>query len=104
MPDLMVQIDGQTIPLKDCFWVLADTTGCVYSSAHGNTAVNEEAAHRHFTPRQHERARHNRQGWTVQLLTPQQWSEQAKPCFMGRCPHSGLGKPVTNVQLPEPAA
>ncbi|MGW6741724.1 hypothetical protein ACWGDX_13515 [Streptomyces sp. NPDC055025] len=88
MPELLVRIDGQTVPLSSCFWVIADPTGCVYSSTRGTTAVDEEAAHRHFTPRQNDRARQNRQVWTVRLLTREQWREQAKPCFLDRCQHA----------------
>ncbi|MER7151212.1 hypothetical protein [Streptomyces lydicus] len=84
---LTVEIDGQQHPLRDCFWILASPTGCVYSSTHGDTAVDAETAHQLFTRLKRDRDREARQGWTVQLLTPAQWDEQAKPCLLVKCQH-----------------
>lgn len=84
---LMVELDGQTLPLADCFWIRVDAAGCTYSSLHGDQALTADDAHREFVPRQRDRDREQRQGWTIHLLTRAQWKAQAEPCFMGRCGH-----------------
>lgn len=89
---LLVRIDGTTHPLNDCFWVRTDKNGCAYGSLLGNCAVNEEQAHKEFAPRQRDRDRDIRQGYRIQLLTHEQWRQQAQPCFLGCCTHR---KPVT---------
>lgn len=83
----MVIIDGATVRLADCFWVRTDATGCAYSSLHGDMAATAEQAHKEFKPRQRDRDRDTRQGYTVQLLTRYQWDEQVRDCFYGRCEH-----------------
>lgn len=84
MPELMVQIDGETLPLGSCHWVLFDSKDCAQASSYGTQAVDAEAAHRHFRPRQRDR---NRPGHRVELLTKDQWRDQAAPCFYGTCAH-----------------
>jgi len=87
MPDLLVQIGDQQVPLKDCFWVLTDPNGCGFGSTIGKSAVDEETAHRELTDRKRDRDRQTRQGWKVQLLTGEQWKQMVMPCFLGRCEH-----------------
>ncbi|WP_255951603.1 hypothetical protein [Streptomyces odontomachi] len=87
MPELKVEIDGQLYPLRACFWVLFDPANCAVGSEHGDLAVDSEQSHRNFTPRQRDRDRQTRQGYRIELLTRQQWGEQAKSCFYGTCTH-----------------
>ncbi|WP_328941582.1 hypothetical protein OG259_07865 [Streptomyces sp. NBC_00250] len=84
---LMVQIEDEILPLAQCFWIRSDANGCVYSSSHGDTAVTAAEAHKGFTPRQRDRDRDLKNGWTVRLVTKQQWKQQAEPCFRGTCEH-----------------
>lgn len=84
---LTVEIDGQQLPLRDCFWVLADPAGCAFGSVHGDLAASADEAHRRLTRLQRNRERQHRQGWTVRLLTHGQWDAQAKPCFLRTCQH-----------------
>ena len=84
---LIVQIGDTLIPLSQCFWVYADPTGCVYGSSHGNTAINPTEAHKDFTPKQRDRDRELKAGWTIRLVTRKQWDEQALPCIKGTCEH-----------------
>lgn len=94
---LLVQIDGVTVPLDDCFWVRIDSAGCAFSSITGDMAATEEQAHKAFKPRQRDRDRDIRQGFTVRLLSHDQWRDQAAPCFYGKCAHhpkpAGAGGP-----------
>lgn len=87
MPELLVPLDGQTVPLKDCRWVKFAPDGCAISSLLGSCAVDEDDAHREFTPRRRDRERDMRRGYSLELLTREQWQERAKACFLGRCQH-----------------
>ena len=84
---LMVQIEDEILPLTQCFWIRADHTGCVFSSSHGDTAMTAADAHKDFTPRQRDRDRELKAGWTIRLVTREQWDEQALPCIKGTCEH-----------------
>ncbi len=88
---LTVEIDGSSFPLRDCFWVLVSPSGCAYSSTHGDSAMDAETAHQLFTRLKRLRDRETRQGWSVQLLTPAQWDERAKPCLLVKCQHQKAG-------------
>jgi hypothetical protein len=87
-PRLIVEIDGQQHDLADCFWVRADANGCAYSSVHGDMASTPEQAHGQMKPSKRDRDRDDRQGYTVRLLTHEQWRAQASPCFHGTCDHA----------------
>jgi hypothetical protein len=86
-PRLIVEIDGQQHNLNDCFWVRTDPTGCAYSSIHGDMASTAEQAHRQMKPLKRDRDRDDRQGYTVRLLTHEQWDAEARPCFLSKCDH-----------------
>lgn len=92
MPDLMVQVDGQTVPLKGCFWVRFDNAGCATGSAHAvsglTTLATAEQAQQDLVPYKRDRDRETKQGVRYELLTKQQWREQAMPCFTGDCQHA----------------
>ncbi|WP_158813196.1 hypothetical protein [Streptomyces rimosus] len=87
MPDLMVNLDGRTVPLADCHWVLFDADGCAEGSLFGRCAVDEEQAHQELRPLKRDRDREARRGYQVRLLTREQWRRDAKPCLLGRCEH-----------------
>lgn len=83
--------DGAMHPLSECKWVRVNPQGCAYSSSYGDAATTPEDAHKQFVPRQRDRDRETRNGWTVQLLSKQEWDEQAAPCFYGNCAHRAVG-------------
>jgi hypothetical protein len=91
MADLMVQIGGQTIPLADCFWIRANSQGCAVGSVRPDLGddfiATPQQAQREWSPTKRQRASDERRGMQHLLLSPQQWDEQAKPCFYGRCQH-----------------
>lgn len=99
MPQLMVQIDGVTLPLSDCFWVRYNPDGCAVGSLLGECATNEEQAHKEFTSRQRDRDREDRRGYRHELVTREQWQQQAQVCLLGECQHRGRN--VTDAPLPE---
>ncbi|MEU8829422.1 hypothetical protein [Streptomyces sp900116325] len=73
MPDLMVQIDGQTLPLKDCSWSMWAPCGCMVaiSLAVGGEQIlaTEEQAHKNHSPRKRDRDREIRLGYRWELIT-----------------------------------
>ncbi|MFD6149428.1 hypothetical protein [Streptomyces sp. NPDC060243] len=88
MPELLVRINGDTLPLGDCHWVLFTPNGCAYASANGTLATTPEQAHTDFTPRLRDRARQTRQGYHAELLSKTEWRDRVAPCFYGRCTHN----------------
>lgn len=87
MTTLMVQIDDQTVPLARCFWVRRTADGCAEGSLHGDAAATPEQAHKEFTPRQRDRDRDDRQGYTHELIGPEEWDATAMACLLGKCAH-----------------
>ncbi|MEU0098186.1 hypothetical protein [Streptomyces sp. NPDC006267] len=91
MTDLMVQIEGETYPLTDCFWVRANRVGCAVSSVrpdlYSELIATPERAQREFSPTKRQRAADAKHGMQHLLLSPVQWAERAKPCLVGRCDH-----------------
>lgn len=91
MADLMVQIDGQMVPLTDCFWVRVNSEGCAVGSVrpdlHDELIATPQQAQREWSTTKRQRASDEKHGMQHLLLSPKQWDEQAKPCFLGRCGH-----------------
>ena len=87
----IVEIDGQQVPLADCFWVRFNPDGCAEGSTYavsGNEVIGTpEQAHQRFEHRQRDRAREIRQGYRHELLTHAQWDDQARACLLGQCGH-----------------
>lgn len=87
MPELLVVIDGKTRDLRSCHWVLFGPNDCAYASEYGDGAVDAEQAHKNLRPYKRDRDREIKQGYHVELLSKEQWREQAGPCFYGTCTH-----------------
>ena len=71
---LMVEIDGDTVALKDAVWVEYRPCGCpcsVLTAAWGDDTAfaTEEQARREFTPLKRDRDRAIKQGYTLRLVT-----------------------------------
>lgn len=73
MTDLMVQIDGQMVPLKDCTWSMWESCGCLVAVsmavAGGRVLATEEQAHKSHSPRKRDRDRETRDGYRWELIT-----------------------------------
>ncbi|KAB8162948.1 hypothetical protein FH609_004270 [Streptomyces sp. 3MP-14] len=87
MTTLMVQIDGTTVPLTTCFWVRRTADGCAEGSLHGEYAATPEQAHKEFVPRQRDRDRDQKAGYTHELVTREQWDATVMACLLGKCEH-----------------
>lgn len=73
MADLMVQIDGQMVPLKDCTWSMWASCGCLVAvsmAVSGDRVLaTEEQAHKSHSPRKRDRDRETRDGYRWKLIT-----------------------------------
>jgi hypothetical protein len=73
VPNLMVEVDGETVPLASCAWIQREKCGCVVSVALAvagdRVLVSEEQAHKHFTPRRPSREKEIREGLRTELIT-----------------------------------
>jgi hypothetical protein len=87
MTKLLVELDGQAVPLADLFWVRYTPDGCATGSLHGDMASSEEQAHTEFTPRRRDRERETRQGYRHELVTKDTWDREVRPCISGKCTH-----------------
>lgn len=89
MNELMVVIDGQTLPLKKCVWISFSACGCPFgalTAAYGDTAhATEEQALRKIYPTKRERDRHAKRGDRVELMG---WDRYRSEIDLSvRCPH-----------------
>lgn len=90
MPELMVQIDGQTLPLTDCVWITWAPCGCpvgALTAAYGDEAhATEQQAWQEKYPLKRERDRYQRQGYRLELMG---WPRyRAEINLAARCPHT----------------
>jgi len=86
---LMVELDGATVPLDDCEYVLWNPCGCprgVTICRYG--VVSEEDAWRSFFPTKRERDRERKRGLRMELMTHERWVAEVMPLMRLReCPH-----------------
>lgn len=71
---LMVEIDGETVDLKDAVWVECRPCGCpcgvmTADWGDGTAFATEEQARKEFTPLKKDRDRAIKQGFTLRLVT-----------------------------------
>lgn len=86
--NLMVEIDGETHRLTDCNWVLKNGAGCAIGSLWaGADVASADLAHREFRPLKRDRDRNIRAGYTLELVSREQWKQRIQPCFTASCSH-----------------
>lgn len=90
MPDLMVQINGQMVPLKDSVWITWAPCGCpcgALTAAFGDEAfATEEQAWRECFPLKRERDKYQRQGYRLELMG---WDRYRSDIDLAaKCPHA----------------
>lgn len=87
------------------FWIRINPAGCITGSVlESHVGPLAEDAHKEFTPRIADRRREASTGWRHELIDHAEWMRRAEPCISGRCNHTGLDKPATDVPLPAAAA
>ncbi|MEU8839999.1 hypothetical protein AB0D97_12830 [Streptomyces roseus] len=74
MSTLLVQIEGQTLPLANCVWVEYQPCGCPCSVMNadwgdGMVYATEEQARREMYPLKRERDKSIKQGFALKLVT-----------------------------------
>jgi hypothetical protein len=79
MPELMVQIDGKTVPLSECGWFERRPCGCIVSAlvaiVDSRVIATADQATRHWNPTKRERDLAAREGITVELMTMADYRE-----------------------------
>jgi hypothetical protein len=83
---LLTELDGQTVPLADCDWVLFAPCGCPVGCCVADIAPTEDQAWREFYDHKRERDRARRDHRMV-LMTRERWAAEVMPAMRARCPH-----------------
>lgn len=87
---LMVELEGRTVPLLGCDWVLFQSCGCP-RGVHVVTSdvVTEEAVWKEFFPRKRERDAAQRRGLRMELVTHETCRAEVLPKMRLSyvCPH-----------------
>lgn len=91
---LMVELEGRTVPLNGCQYVLWEACGCprgvtVASEGPPEPVITEDDAWRMSFDRKRDRDRAQRDGLRIELMTKDRWSREVYP-LMRRwdCPHN----------------
>jgi hypothetical protein len=86
---LFTDIDGQTVPLADCDWVLFAPCGCPDGCMCASGSVAEDRIWAEFYPRKRDRAAARSDGYRMVLMTPARWAAEVMPAMRdGNCPHN----------------
>lgn len=90
MPELLVQIDGKTLPLTTCVWITWAPCGCpcgALTAAYGDTAyATEDQAWREIHPLKRERTKYQKQGYRLELMGWDRYRSDIN--LAGKCPHT----------------
>lgn len=80
MADLMVQIDGETVPLADCNWSMWAECGCMVAITmaviDSLVLATAEQAHKDHSPRKRDRDRETRLGYRWELITTDRYRRE----------------------------
>jgi len=88
MPDLLVQLDGATVPLSSCDYVMWGLCGCPTGVASaGDDIVTEDDAWKLFfhLKRDREKAKRIRR---LELMTHSRYCADVMPLMLAPCPHA----------------
>lgn len=93
MTRLLVEIDGETLPLRSCDWVKWAPCGCPVgvSVAGEGLAVTEDDAWRSFYDRKRDSDRARRQGYRMELIPHARYGTEIMPRMLASCPHAPDG-------------
>lgn len=110
MPELMVQINGRTVPLRDCEWVFYEPCGCprgvMDASICDQPIYDEDAAFREFFDTGYKRQtdaavkRERERGVTAELMTVERYRVEVNPRLRGKCPHAKAAEAEAAGQMP----
>jgi hypothetical protein len=83
---LMVELDGVTVPLADCRYVLWSACGCPRgATACGGRVVSEDDAWKSLFPTKRERDWEQKRGMRMELMTHERWVTEVMR--LRECPH-----------------
>lgn len=88
---LLVELDGQTVPLSDCLWVLRRPCGCAVGLLLGRCATSEDEALADFFSVKEEYEAKRNQGYRTELVTKARCDLEIKPQLASTwiCSHGG---------------
>lgn len=79
MPDLMVTVNDQLVPLDECGWFQREKCGCIIAAfvavAGDRVLATAEQAHKHACPNPRSREKDQREGRTWELMTMDYYRE-----------------------------
>lgn len=84
---IMVELDGATVPLEDCDWVLRWVCGCPHGVLSARGVADEEQAWREFYEKKSDRTQADKRGDTLELMTHERYSAEVYPLMLVDCPH-----------------
>jgi hypothetical protein len=88
MPELKVEIDGETVPLDECGWIERRPCGCIVAATvavvntvddSGWVLATAHQAHRHLNPTKRDRDRAAKAGLTTELITMRHYRKNIGP-------------------------
>jgi len=90
---LLVEIDGQTIPLRSCDWVKWAPCGCPVgvTVAGEGLAVTEDDAWKEFYDRKRDISRAQKRGYRMTLISHARYGTEIMPRLLVRCSHTAAG-------------
>lgn len=88
--ELMVTIDGETLPLDKCDWLWIDPVGHVIGAALAGNLPREEEAYAEFENTSNGRRLQRSWGFRMELIDHRRFGELATPCMTGKCDHPDL--------------
>ena len=92
MPDfkVMVEFDGESIPLSKCDWLWYDPNDHVIGVTVAAGIPDEDAAYAQFEAIKKDRDLQLSWGFYMDLIDHRKFGELAAPCLTGRCDHPSL--------------
>lgn len=87
---LMVELEGKTVPLTGCDWVLFKACGCPCGvSVASASEADEEAVWKDFYPLRRDRDHARRRGLRFELMTHERYVAEVMPRMRlsYKCPH-----------------
>lgn len=84
---LFIQLEGKTVPLANCDWVLFAPCKCPVGLTVAAAASTEDLAWKSHYPRKRERDARRDAGYRMVLMTRDRWAAEFMPAMQAGCAH-----------------
>ena len=93
----MREIDGKTVPIQKCDWVMWRSCGCPQGVAVAGVyatwqVITEEDVWREFYSLKRDRDKAKRQGFRLELMTHERYCREVSPRMTVRCEHESSAR------------